>query len=282
MSIHLVFITHNRLHYTKSALASVLADSKEAFKLTICDNASSDGTVEYLKNEVSDARIDDIIFSRENIGQTEAVNRVWSSSGHALLGKLDNDCIVTPGWTTPLTRAHAQIEKLGVIACWPFFADDFDYRRCRHKIQRFGRHWILRHPWTCGTGFLIKNETFRKFGPIEKKSMTGYWLKIASAGYVNGFYYPLIYQEHMDDPVSSHCTITDDESFRRATAFTAGLRGGRYETVEGRLKWREEVVRNLLDDPYEPQYYRNWRKKWRALKARCRRLNGSVSKAGGL
>jgi SAM-dependent methyltransferase len=42
MTIDLVFITYNRLHYTKLALASVLADPTEQFGLTIWDNASRD------------------------------------------------------------------------------------------------------------------------------------------------------------------------------------------------------------------------------------------------
>jgi len=46
MTIDLVFVTHNRLEYTKLALASVLADPSEEFSLTIWDNASTDGTVE--------------------------------------------------------------------------------------------------------------------------------------------------------------------------------------------------------------------------------------------
>jgi len=49
MTIDLVFITYNRLDYTKLALASVLADPTEEFSLTIWDNASTDGTVEYIK-----------------------------------------------------------------------------------------------------------------------------------------------------------------------------------------------------------------------------------------
>lgn len=52
MTIDLVFITYNRLEYTKLALVSVLADPNEEFRLTIWDNGSTDGTVEYLKNEV--------------------------------------------------------------------------------------------------------------------------------------------------------------------------------------------------------------------------------------
>ena len=97
--IDLVFITYNRLNYTKLALSSILADHAEEFRLTIWDNASDDDVVEYLKSEVSDKRIVDIHFSKNNVGQTKAVNQVWASSKADLVGKLDNDCIVTPGWT---------------------------------------------------------------------------------------------------------------------------------------------------------------------------------------
>ncbi|MBN2182933.1 MAG: glycosyltransferase, partial [Sedimentisphaerales bacterium] len=99
MNIDLVFITFNRLEYTSKSLSSLLADPTEDFSLTIWDNASTDGTIEYIKNEVNDPRITDVIFSKKNIGQTQAVNQIWSNSKADLIGKLDNDCIMTPGWT---------------------------------------------------------------------------------------------------------------------------------------------------------------------------------------
>ena len=80
MTIDLVFVTYNRLEYTKLALASVLSDPTEEFSLTIWDNASTDGTVEYLKHEVSDPRIKDIVFSKDNIGQSPAVDKIWIRS----------------------------------------------------------------------------------------------------------------------------------------------------------------------------------------------------------
>lgn len=278
MTIDLVFITYNRLEYTKLALASVLADPEEEFSLTIWDNASTDGTVEYLKNDVSDQRIADIIFSKENIGQTAATNKVWSSSKADLLGKLDNDCLVTPGWTRILAQAHKDMDNLGVIACWHFFPDDFDYQRVKHKIEQFGKHQILRHPWTCGTGLLIKRETYKKFGPIQNNATTRYWLNMALAGYINGFYYPLIYQEHMDDPKSKYCRIKDKESFDSAVSTTVGLQAGRYNDPIGRLQWREEIVRNLLYAPYDPRYYVGWWSKLRRLKSWMRKF--IISKAG--
>ncbi len=268
MAIKLVFITYQRLEYTKLALASVLADATEEFSLTIWDNASTDGTVEYLKNEVSDRRIADVVFSKENVGQTTAVNEIWGRSKADLLGKLDNDCIVTPGWTRTLAQAHRDIERLGVIACWHFFADDFDYERAKHKIQTFGRHQIFRHPWTCGTGLLFKRTDFEEFGPIRETATTQYWLRMAAAGRINGFYYPLIYQEHMDDQKSSHCLIRDADSLRQYRNITFGLGANRCRDIEERLETRARMLRNLLEDPYDPRHYLGWRRAYRRIRQR--------------
>ena len=280
MKIHLAFITYNRIEYTRLSLASVLADPSEPFALTIWDNASTDGTVEYLKNEVSDPRIEEIVFSKENVGQTAAVNEVWGRSKADLLGKLDNDCLMTPGWTRILAQAHEDIADLGVVACWHFFAEDFDYERARHKIQTFGRHQIFRHPWTCGTGLLIKQEDFRRFGPIQRRATTQYWLTMALGGRVNGFYYPLVYQEHMDDPKSRHRLIKDDASLRKYQNITVGLQAGRYNDMEGRVRFRRELIRGLLDDPLDPRYYTGWRRKWRSALERIGRVSRKLSLRG--
>lgn len=267
MTIDLIFITYNRLEYTKGALASVLADSTEKFSLTIWDNGSTDGTIEYLKNEVSDTRINDIIFSKENNGQIAAVNNIWSKSKADLLGKLDNDCLVSPGWTRQLAKAHEDIDNLGVVACWHYFEDEFDYQRAKHKIQSYGRHQILRHPWTCGTGLLLKRSTFEQLGPIKGRATTGYWRQMAMKGYVNGFYYPLILQEHMDDPMSEYSRLKDEKSYQEAKSVTFGINNVGQETLENHWHWRQKVLSNLLDDPWQASYYKPWRRKIRSLKA---------------
>ena len=263
MTIDLIFITYNRLDYTKLALASVLADPSEEFSLTIWDNASTDDTTKYLRKEVQDPRIADIVLSKKNVGQTAAINEIWSNSRADLLGKLDNDCLVTPGWTRKLAEAHKDIDDLGVIACWHFFPDDFDYQRAKHKIQKFGKHQILRHPWTCGTGFLIKKETFKKLGPIRNSSTTPFLLKMASANYINGFYYPLIYQEHMDDPKSRYTQLKDEASYQAAKSVTFSINLPGQNTLSDKWRWRKNVLDNLLDSPWEAKYYTSWHRKFK-------------------
>ncbi|UCG57797.1 MAG: glycosyltransferase [Phycisphaerales bacterium] len=277
MTVDLIFISYNRLEYTKLALASVLADPTEQFNLTIWDNASADGTVEYLKKEVDDPRIADIVCSRENVGQITATNEVWGRSKADLVGKLDNDCLVTPGWTRTLAAAHRDIDNLGVVACWHYFPDDFDYERAKDKIQSFGRHRILRHPWTCGTGLLIKQETFKRLGLIDNEATTGYWLKMARAGYVNGFYYPLVLQEHMDDPKSQYTMLKDEQSYQAAKEVTFNINRHGQETLEDRWLWRRKVLDNLLDGPWDVRHYVGWRSKLRTFKAKLRLLQSDRS-----
>ena len=263
--IHLAFVTYNRLEYTKLSLASVLADPSETFSLTIWDNGSTDGTAEYLKSEVNDPRIVDIVFSAENVGQTAAINQIWGGSQAGLLGKLDNDCLMTPGWTRTLARAHADIPQLGVVACWHFALEDFDEAAARKagKIQTFGAHRILRHPWTCGTGLLVKRDTFRRFGPIKQMTTTRYWLNMALEGYVNGFYYPFVLQDHMDDLRSAHCLTRDEAGLREYSQITVELKDNRIASLRAKEKRRRYILRNLNSGPWKAEPYDGWRGKIR-------------------
>ena len=49
----ILFVTHNRLDYTRKSLPRLLEDPSESFHLTIWDNASTDGTQEYLQEETT-------------------------------------------------------------------------------------------------------------------------------------------------------------------------------------------------------------------------------------
>ena len=264
-SIHLVMMTYNRLDYTREALPALLADPEEDFVLTIWDNGSTDGTREFIR-QVSDPRVVEVVLSDENKGQAYVTNKIWEDSEADLVGKVDNDCVVTPGWTRPLARAHADLPELGVVGCWHFFAQDFDLGRARHKIQRFGDHQIFRHPWIDGSALLVKRKVFLEYAPCrEEEYLSGFWTRLALDGYVNGFYYPLILQDHLDDPLHPRCMIRDAHGFAEHRAITQGLKAKRYDDPEGRLRWRREIVRNLLDDPYDPRYYAPWRARWRRL-----------------
>ena len=259
MNVAIVLVTHNRLEYTKKSVSRILEDHSEEFDLYLWDNASTDGTQEYLQN-LKDPRIVETICSENNQGQTGAMNYVWSKTKAELIGKLDNDCLVTPGWTRIFAQAHNDIKNLGAVACWHYPLDEFNESAVRKtgKIQTFGEHQIFRHPWVCGSGFIMKRSSFQRQGPWKKGcniATTYYFLKMALAGEINGWYYPLVLQEHMDDPKSKHSLIKTNRGIQKMHESTFSLRTERIYDIENRMARREFVLNNLFYDPWEAEHY---------------------------
>jgi GT2 family glycosyltransferase len=262
MTIDLIFLAYNRLDYTKIALSSLLADPTEEFSLIIWDNCSTDGTKEYLSS-VNDARIVRKVFSEENVGLRGAVNDLFSKSSAELLGIIPNDFLVTPGWTRPLVQAHADIPELGMIACWHFCPEDFDYEKAKKKIQKFGCHQVLRHPWTGGGAGLVKRRTVRECGLLESNSTTNYWIRMALRGYINGFYFPLIYVEHMDDPRFPNTLLKSDDDLKKYLPVSAKIFG-----VNSLNEWSQVIRREALfiqTSSANPKKYIWWRLKLKRL-----------------
>lgn len=258
-----VLVTHNRLQYTEKCVQALLADKQSEFELIIWDNASTDETPAYLQS-LRDPRLKKVVLSRENIGATGAINRIWSATSLEYVAKVDNDCLVTPGWLRTLVAAHRDIPDLGAVACWHYRLEDFQEHIARRKIREVKGHKIFQHPFVCGTGFVLKRRTYREIGPVPEGSadtgLTGYFLKIARAGYLNGWYYPLVLQHHMDDVLSPYCMYRDDKSLEQFRHVTFCLRVNKIRTIKDRLRHRRKVVDNLLyGSPHVKAYY-GWRR----------------------
>jgi hypothetical protein len=260
MKIDLVFITHNRLQYAKLALEGLLADPTEEFSLTIWDNASSDGMRDYLSS-VEDPRISRKVFSQENLRLKGPINDLFSNSSADLVGIIPDDYLVTPGWTRTIAEAHADEPLFGAIFCWHLGRDCFDLTRAQHKIQKFDRHSVLRHPWSGGGAGLIKLRAIKECGLLTSSNTVGYWIRMAQKGYVNGFYYPLIHVENMDYPWSDHYAFSDRLQEGLEMSVTAADQGIR--TLEEAKAWHQEILSNILDGPWDVRYYVGWRKKLR-------------------
>ncbi len=263
MKTCLVLVTHNRLNYTVKCLERILNDVESEYDLHIWDNASSDNTPAYLRS-LRDNRIKEIVLSEKNAGQTVAMNRIWSATCAEFVAKLDNDCLITPGWLKQLTEVHRDCDKLGAIACWHFRAEDFHVNAAtRHKIRECNGHNIFQHPWVCGSGFVMKRRTYLEMGPWKEGSpdigTTDYFLKMALRGYTNGWLSPLILQHHMDDLFSPYRRYQDDKSLQDGKAITFSLRNNNINTIEDLAHRRESVLSVLLCGSPHARDYVGWR-----------------------
>jgi hypothetical protein len=266
MSVEILFINSNRLGYTRQALAALLADPTEEFALSIWDNASTDGTKEFLETAI-DPRIKRKVFARENVFLTGAANEVFGKSDAELLAIIPDDFLVPPGWTRRLAAVHAEVPEAGLISCWFHGQELFDENRARRKIQNLGTFRILRHPWTGGGAALFKRKAWDEAGRFEGISTPDCWIRMASNGYVNGFLLPPIYVEHMDDPWSPfYCGTVSNIRKIRGTV-----------TNEQAWDFHLAVVRELLDGPWKVKNYLGWRGK---LRTRTNKVRRRLAKLG--
>jgi glycosyltransferase involved in cell wall biosynthesis len=92
--IAVVLPTHNRVALLPRAIASVLAQTDVAFELIVVDDASSDGTAQYLAT-LSDSRVR-VIAAQTNLGPSGARNRGLEAARAPVVAFLDSDDCYRP------------------------------------------------------------------------------------------------------------------------------------------------------------------------------------------
>lgn len=247
-------ITYNRPEYTKLSLNSLCLSAKENLKITIWDNGSNDRLINVLNKYENNESIERIIFNEKNDKLFKSTNWFWEKNQDAdLLGKVDDDCIVPKDWCSILENAHRSIPNAGILASWHFMPEDFDYNVSRRKIKKFGEHKILQNCWVGGSGYLMKKEVIKKIGLLKKKeSFTDYCIRAASHGFINGYYYPLIYQKHLDDPRMENTRILSDMKLNEYLPLSAkNFNIKSKEEWIKRIKKSSQIVQQASIDPYD-------------------------------
>lgn len=114
--VPVLFLTWNRLEYTKVAL-DALRDRTKGYQLFIVDDASDDGTREWLAGlDRADYRIASVILNRQRRGVDQNQERFCKQvRGCPLAAKVDNDTVVPAGWLPALVSAmnDARLDVVG-------------------------------------------------------------------------------------------------------------------------------------------------------------------------
>lgn len=92
-------LSYNRLNYTKQCIEAIIktqfvARGEYNFKITVVDNGSTDGSVEYLKEQFKYGIINNLCLNPKNVGVAKGANACWTKEPDAsFFLKLDNDMI---------------------------------------------------------------------------------------------------------------------------------------------------------------------------------------------
>ncbi len=122
----LMIVTYNRLDLTKQTLSNIIKNTNIPFNLVIVDNASSDGTQEYLKEFEAEHKDNQkgllstivLVFNGSNKGiaigrnqglvEANKLNTDWFST-------IDNDVLLPDGWLTDCINILKENPTFGMI-----------------------------------------------------------------------------------------------------------------------------------------------------------------------
>ena len=259
-------ITYNRPEYTRLSLDCLIASATQDTRIWLWHNGSDEETLSIVKDRVDHPNVHRFHHSEENVKLRDPTNWILEEGDSEYVSKVDDGCIVPDRWIEILTKAHEDEPSFGVLGCWRFPDEDFDESLANKKIREFnGGHKIMCHPWVEGSGFLLKRECVDSVGRLrdEESGISDYMIRIAFKGWKNGWYYPFLYQEHMDDPRAPHTLLKSDADFERYAPLSAWRSGAR--TVE---KWEQQLRDSALELqrlPANPSFYYPWRRSLRRL-----------------
>jgi GT2 family glycosyltransferase len=243
MVIKVLMIAHNRPEYVRLSLDRLCNSAPNNLKVTIWDNGSGSETKDVVKKYEKHACVERVVYNGKNELLRVPTNWFWQNNLDAdLLGKVDDDCLVPENWADVLERAHRDIPQAGFLACWHFLPQDVRQDLVLKKIQTFGEHQIMRNCWVGGSGYLMKREVTDRNGMLRpNETFTDYCIRASSKGFINGWYYPFLYQEHMDDPRTPHTAIRSEEDFQRLIPLSA-----KTFNVKTREQWIQRMTVSAL------------------------------------
>lgn len=267
-----LMITYNRPVYTRLALDSLLERCDESMRVWLWHNGRDAATLEVVRSVLDHPRVHRFHHSEENQGLAAPTHWLWDNATGAYLSKVDDDCIVPEGWGPALRAAHEAEPRFGVLGCWRFQEEDFVPELAERKIQTFsGGHQLMVNLWVEGSGYLMKRACMERVGRLNPgKGFTDYCVRIGRAGWVNGWVYPFLYQEHMDDPRSEHSGLRSDADLQEFLPLSAKRNG--VTSLDQWLAQLKRSARAVQQAPIEPAYWSPWRWRLRSLAGRVRRL----------
>jgi GT2 family glycosyltransferase len=186
-SIAVVILNWNGRHYLQKFLPSVCAYSDfPGTDIVVADNGSTDGSVNFLKENFSRVRI---IEFEENHGFAMGYQKALELIDSEYFMLLNSDVEVTPGWLAPLYNAMKTNAILG--ACMPKmlsydqkdhfeyagacggFIDRYGYPFCRGRVlsviekdigQYNGQMNVF---WATGACMFVRSEAYFKAGGLD-------------------------------------------------------------------------------------------------------------------
>jgi GT2 family glycosyltransferase len=263
-SIDILMVTHDRPEYTKRSLGRLLDSCDESMRVWVWHNGEHAETLATVRSLWGHERFHRLYHSPENRLIRTPINWLFANAGGDLLSLVNDDCVVSDGWADTLTRVHEDVEDLGVVACWHFQPEGYDPGIAEKKVRNLnGGHSLMCNAWVQGSGVMFKRRCVDEIGWLNDDDFgfTPWCIRLAAAGWTNGWYVPLVPIDHMDDPRSPNSKLRTDADLAAHMPLSARHRNT--TTIDEWTSHLRRSARAIQVASADPRRYVGWRKKVR-------------------
>jgi len=113
--VSIIILTWNALEYTQKCVNSIQNHTRYPHEIVFVDNASTDGTVEYLRNLVKEHPSYKLIENPGNKGFAAGNNQGVSAASGEYIMLLNNDVLVSDEWLEGLVESLERDEIIGMV-----------------------------------------------------------------------------------------------------------------------------------------------------------------------
>lgn len=199
----IIILTFNQLEYTKKCVKSLQKHTPEHHEIIFIDNASTDGTVKWLKAQLKENKNYKLIENKENLGFAKGCNQGINASRSEFILLLNNDVVVSQSWLAGLHECLNSVLDAGIVG--PMTNNisglqqiiDDEYRTVDYldkyaaKFREQHRHRRIPLRRIVGFCMLFKKSLTEKIGLLDESFGTGnfedddFCLRAALEGYKN-------------------------------------------------------------------------------------------------
>lgn len=164
--VGIILTTYNLLHKTRACLDSLTRTTRCPHRLVAVDNASHDGTVDFLR-----ARGVETVVNREDVALSRALNQgirhLLQDERVRHVAWVHNDMLFFPGWLENLVAILAERPNVGKLSPWNWTGNPAQYDD-RSAAEFMVRHRGYLEPGN-GCPWVMPREVVERVGLFDER-----------------------------------------------------------------------------------------------------------------
>ena len=258
-AVSIIILTWNALEYTKKCILSIQTHTNYPHEVIFVDNASTDGTVAYLRNLVRERPNYQLIENHENKGFAAGNNQGVAVASSEFVMLLNNDVLVSDGWLEGLAESLERDEKIGMVG--PItnsisgrqmvravpYTDENGFHDFAQRVRKTYNGRLTPRYRIAGFAVLMRKALYDEVGGLDESFGTGNYedddlcLKIREKGYA------IMVDEHVFiHHYRSQTFIENKIDYRNSLSVNESMFRKKWPHVD--YEWLLELHNSLVDE----------------------------------